>query len=63
MMSIRATKNSDSKVPKLIFQSMANYLQKDELWYQPTSHIQQIPINPQTGDYQENGLVFWFLNK
>ena len=53
----------DSKVPKLIFQSMANYLQKDELWYQPTSHIQQIPINPQTGDYQENGLVFWFLNK
>lgn len=51
----------DSKVPKLIFQSMANTLQKEELWYQPTPNIQEIPINPITGDYNENGLVYWFI--
>lgn len=54
------TMTSDSQVPKIIFQTMANHLQKEELWYQPTAQIQQIPINPLTGDYQENGTVYWF---
>lgn len=51
---------SDTKIPKVIFQTMANFLQKEELWYQPTAHLKQIPINPITGDYQDNGLVYWF---
>ena len=28
--------------------------------YEPTDTLQVKPINPITGDYQENGLVFWF---
>ena len=51
---------SDTRIPKVIFQTMANFLQKEELWYEPTTNLKKIPINPITGDYQENGLVFWF---
>lgn len=51
---------SDTKIPKVIFQTMANYLQTEDIWYQPTDKLQQIPINPITGDFQENGLVLWF---
>lgn len=55
--------SSDSRIPKYIFQEMANTLQKEDIWYQPTNHIQQIPINPITGEYQENGSIYWFLNQ
>ncbi|MFR1296665.1 MAG: hypothetical protein ACLSBH_15320 [Coprobacillus cateniformis] len=41
---------------------MANELQKDESWYKPTEKLQQIPINPISGEYQENGVVYWFKN-
>ena len=51
---------SDTRIPKVIFQTMANELQKENLWYEPTDTLQVKPINPITGDYQENGLVFWF---
>ena len=51
---------SDTRIPKVIFQTMANELQKENLWYEPTDTLQAKPINPITGDYQENGLVFWF---
>ena len=51
---------SDTRIPKVIFQTMANALQKENLWYEPTSSLQQIPINPISGEYQENGLVYWF---
>lgn len=52
--------SSDTKIPKVIFQTMANFLQEEDVWYQPTDKLQQIPINPITGDFQENGLVYWF---
>lgn len=52
--------SSDTKIPKVIFQTMANFLQEEDTWYQPTDKIQQISINPITGDFQENGLIFWF---
>lgn len=52
--------SSDTKIPKVIFQSMADYLQPEDQWYQPTDKLQQIPIHPITGDYQENGLIYWF---
>ena len=51
---------SDTRIPKVIFQTMANFMQKEELWYEPSSELKKIPINPLTGDYQENGLVYWF---
>lgn len=56
------TMSSDSKIPKVIFQTMANLLQKEDAWYQPTDHLQQIPINPINGEYQENGTIYWFKN-
>lgn len=51
---------SDSRVSKYIFQNLANTLQKEDIWYKPTKNIQQVPIDPLTGEYQENGLVYWF---
>lgn len=54
--------SSDTKIPKVIFQEMADFLQPEASWYKPTEKIQQIPINPLTGDYQENGTVYWFKN-
>ena len=54
------TMSLDKRVPKVIFQKMANQLQKEDIWYEPTEHLQKIPINPITGDYDENGLVYWF---
>ena len=54
----------DTKIPKVIFQTMANYLQNDNgPWYQPNSHIQQIPIDPISGEYKENGTPYWFKNE
>lgn len=50
----------DSRIAKKIFQTMANTIEPDDHWYKPTSQIQQIPINPLTGDYQENGQIYWF---
>ena len=54
------TMSLDKRVPKVIFQKMANQLQKEDIWYEPTEHLQKIHINPITGDYDENGLVYWF---
>ncbi|MEG0548962.1 MAG: transglycosylase domain-containing protein, partial [Coprobacillus sp.] len=54
---------SDTKIPKVIFQTMANYLQEETVWYTPTDKLQQIPINPISGEYQENGIIYWFKNE
>lgn len=54
---------TDTKIPKVIFQTMANYLQNETVWYTPTDKLQQIPINPISGEYQENGIVYWFKNE
>lgn len=53
---------TDRRISKNIFQTVANFLQKEDVWYQPTDHLQLIPINPITGDYYEQGLVYWFKN-
>lgn len=51
---------TDTKIPKVIFQKMANFLQQEDIWYEPTDNIEEIPINPITGDYDENGIIYWF---
>lgn len=50
----------DKRVPKVIFQTMANYLQKEEVWYEPTPKIKQMPIDPISGQYNEKGITYWF---
>lgn len=54
------TMSLDKRVPKVIFQTMANALQKEDIWYKPTKTIKQVPINPIDGTYQEGGLIYWF---
>ena len=57
------TMSLDKRVPKVIFQTMANYLQKEEKWYTPSKNIKKVPTDPITGNYNENGIVYWFKNK
>ena len=54
------TMSLDKKVPKVIFQTMANDLQKEDVWYKPSENLQQIPIDPITGHYNSRGLIYWF---
>jgi len=54
------TSSTDARVVKTVFQSMADFLQDEDDWYQPNEHLQQIPVNPLSGEYQENGLIYWF---
>ena len=53
------TSSTDKRVPKIIFQNMANYLQIDDIWYDSSS-LNRIPINVHTGEYSDSGLIYWF---
>ena len=33
---------------------------KKESWYYPTSKLNAISINPLSGEFDENGIVYWF---
>ncbi len=59
----KLTMTLDKRIPKVIFQTMANYLQKEEKWYKPSSKLKKIPTDPMTGNYNENGIVYWYKNK
>lgn len=52
----------DKTVAKKTVIDVLNYTNenKDVTWYQPTEDLQQIAINPLTGDFDENGTVYWF---
>lgn len=52
----------DKSVAKKTVIDILNYTNenKEVTWYQPTNNLQQLPINPLTGDFQENGTVYWF---
>lgn len=54
------TMSLDKRVPKVIFQTMANYLQKEDVWYESNEHIKKMPIDPISGEYNDNGIVYWF---
>ena len=54
------TSSTQKRIPKSIFQKMANHLQTSESWYSLNSNIQAVTINPLTGDYQSNGTEYWF---
>lgn len=54
------TMSLDKQVPKAIFQSMANYLQKDELWYEMPSSLKKMPIDVVSGEYNAVGPIYWF---
>lgn len=49
----------DTRVPKIVFRKMADYLVKEDIWYDPKG-LSKIPIHPLTGEYDENGIIYWF---
>lgn len=53
---------NDKTVAKKTVVEVLNYTNetKEVTWYQPTNDLQQIAINPLTGDFDENGTVYWF---
>lgn len=53
---------NDKTVAKKTVFDVLNYTNetKEVTWYQPTNDLQQIAINPLTGDFDENGTVYWF---
>ncbi len=52
--------STKTRIPKVIFQTMANYLQPEDTWYSLSKNIQAVPINPLTGEYNQNGEIYWF---
>jgi membrane peptidoglycan carboxypeptidase len=53
------TSSTDKRVPKIIFQNIANSLQEEDIWYDSSS-LSRIPINVHTGEYNDSGLIYWF---
>lgn len=53
---------NDKTVAKKTVVDVLNYTNetKEATWYQPSKNIQEIAINPLTGDFDENGVVYWF---
>lgn len=53
---------SERVISKNIMLDVLSYTNeaKDLKWYKPTKNIQEIAINPLTGDVDENGTIYWF---
>ncbi len=53
---------NDKTVAKKTVVDVLNYTNenKEVTWYQPSKNLQAIAINPLTGDFDENGIVYWF---
>lgn len=53
---------NEKVISKNILVDMLKYTgdTKDLKWYKPTKNIQEIAINPLTGDVDENGTIYWF---
>jgi membrane peptidoglycan carboxypeptidase len=50
-----------SHISKKVFQSVANSLEFDSLWYNPPSYILKKKINPITVKEIKNGSEYWFF--
>ena len=50
-----------SHISKKVFQSLANEITKQNLWYNPPSYILKKKINPITGKESKYGSTYWFL--
>ena len=50
-----------SHISKKVFQSLANEITNQNLWYNPPSYILKKKINPITGKESNNGSIYWFL--
>ena len=57
----RKIEQSEEKViTKDVTISFLNKHIKKESWYYPTSKLNAISINPLSGEFDENGIVYWF---
>lgn len=57
----RKMEQSEEKtITKDVAISFLNKQIKKEAWYYPTSKLNAISINPLSGEFDENGIVYWF---
>ena len=57
----RKMEQSEEKtITKDVAISFLNKHIKKEAWYYPTSKLNAISINPLSGEFDENGIVYWF---
>lgn len=57
----RKMEQSEEKtITKDVAISFLNEHIKKEAWYYPTSKLNAISINPLSGEFDENGIVYWF---
>ena len=57
----RKIEQSEEKtITKDVAISFLNKHIKKEAWYYPTSKLNAISINPLSGEFDENGIVYWF---
>ncbi len=56
------TEYKERVVSKNIMVDMLNYTNevKDYKWYKPTDNIDEISIDPLTGEFNETGAIYWF---
>lgn len=57
--------DEQKNVAREIFRDLtSSYMEgRDEIWYQPTANLVQVPINPVNGTLDPNGTVYWFYNR
>lgn len=56
---------NDKTVAKKTVVDVLNYTNKRKKtkWYKPTKNLQAIAIDPISGDFDENGIIYWFKKK
>lgn len=57
--------SNDKTVAKKTVVDILNYTNeiKKSTWYKPTKNLQAIAIDPISGDFDENGIIYWFKKK
>ena len=50
-----------SHISKKVFQTLANELTNQNLWYNPPSYVIKKKVNPISGKDSVNGSMYWFL--
>lgn len=57
--------DEQKNVAREIFRDLtSSYMEgREEIWYQPTANLVQVPINPVNGTLDPNGTVYWFYNR
>ena len=52
-------------VAREIFRDLTSFYMEgqEDVWYQPTANLVQVPIDPANGTLDPNGSIYWFYNR